>query len=320
MRIASYITALLLTIGVFYWMSETSPYKPAIVTHTENNISFETQTIPTFPEKTLLEIPVTITGVSDTGLIYSIRTPKTNQDEFTKLYKYKTTPMKLVDTANGIYQAEISAGFKGKRLLYYFDIRDKTGGTRGKFTQLNERLFELVFIGETSKFISYAHRILCIASFFIVLMMFSMAVFNVNMKSSSISFLYLVAAIFMFIGGIYAGSTLNKDMFDVGWNAIPFGFDVTDNKTQILVLLYLYMYFTIRSSSVLKTDNNDHKQNSSSIPLLIVGSLTLVLYLVPHSIIVDPRIVKYGSYLSIISIVGLYLFGTYSRLSSLKKK
>ncbi len=81
----------------------------------------------------------------------------------------------------------------------------------------------------------------------------------------------LAGWIWMAIGGVPIGMLMNRFAFGVYWEAWPFGADVTDNKTQALLLLYALALLASRKG-----------RRPWLIPL---ASLTvLAVYLIPHSI------------------------------------
>jgi len=78
----------------------------------------------------------------------------------------------------------------------------------------------------------------------------------------------------MFVGGIPFGILMNYFTFDVYWEAVPFGNDVTDNKTQVALIFWgLASVFLTRRPG-----------RHAAFFTLAAGLLSLAMYLIPHSL------------------------------------
>ncbi|MCE1199424.1 MAG: hypothetical protein LWW85_10685 [Marinilabiliales bacterium] len=73
------------------------------------------------------------------------------------------------------------------------------------------------------------------------------------------------------IGGLIMGPLVQKYAFNEWWAGVPYGFDLTDNKTLIAIVVWVAAYFL--------------SKNQQSRGLVIVASLvTLVIFCIPHSL------------------------------------
>jgi len=78
----------------------------------------------------------------------------------------------------------------------------------------------------------------------------------------------------MFIGGVPIGFMMNYYAFDVIWEAVPFGSDITDNKTQVALIFWgLAAIFLTRRPG-----------RHAGIFAVGAGALSLGMYLIPHSL------------------------------------
>lgn len=79
--------------------------------------------------------------------------------------------------------------------------------------------------------------------------------------------------IFLVIGGLILGPIVQKYAFGAYWTGWPFGHDLTDNKTLIMVLVWAFAIFKLR------------KNPSNKIWPIIAAAVVLIVYLIPHSVL-----------------------------------
>jgi hypothetical protein len=85
--------------------------------------------------------------------------------------------------------------------------------------------------------------------------------------------LALAAAILLIVGGFVLGPLVQKYAFGVLWSGFPFGMDLTDNKTVIMLLFWIAALVAGRKGKPAR-------------PFVLAASLvTLVIYLIPHSLL-----------------------------------
>lgn len=78
---------------------------------------------------------------------------------------------------------------------------------------------------------------------------------------------------FFFIGGFILGPLVQKYAFDALWTGFPFGFDLTDNKTLIAMLGWVWAWFK----------NRNGKDGRGWV--FFAAVLMLAVYLIPHSLL-----------------------------------
>lgn len=85
--------------------------------------------------------------------------------------------------------------------------------------------------------------------------------------------LSIYTLIFLLIGGFVFGAILQKYAFGVYWSGIPFGKDLTDNKTLIAIIIWVWAVVKLR-------------RNPENRVLPIVAALVIItIYLIPHSLL-----------------------------------
>lgn len=78
---------------------------------------------------------------------------------------------------------------------------------------------------------------------------------------------------FFFIGGFILGPLVQKFAFDALWTGIPFGYDLTDNKTLIAMVGWAWAWYRNRNG------------RDGRIWIIIAAVLMLAVYLIPHSVL-----------------------------------
>lgn len=80
-------------------------------------------------------------------------------------------------------------------------------------------------------------------------------------------------SVFLLIGGLVLGPIVQQYAFGAYWTGWPFGHDMTDNKTVVSLLVWLFALYK------LKKNPKDFKY------ALIAFAVMMVVYLIPHSVL-----------------------------------
>lgn len=87
----------------------------------------------------------------------------------------------------------------------------------------------------------------------------------------SYKFFTIITFATLFIGGLVFGPIVQKYAFNEWWTGIPFGWDLTDNKTLITVLVWLMAIEMI-------------KKKSAAFWVIIASLVTVAIFTIPHSL------------------------------------
>jgi len=79
--------------------------------------------------------------------------------------------------------------------------------------------------------------------------------------------------IFLIPGGLILGPVVQKFAFGAYWTGWPFGHDLTDNKTLVMVLVWAFAAYKLR------------KDPSNRVWPVVAAIMVLVVYLIPHSML-----------------------------------
>ena len=81
------------------------------------------------------------------------------------------------------------------------------------------------------------------------------------------------AAVVLFIGGLVLGPLVQKFSFGVLWSGVPLGFDLTDNKTLIAMVVWIAVLFLMR------------KGRQARVWTIAAAVILMVVYSIPHSVL-----------------------------------
>jgi len=77
----------------------------------------------------------------------------------------------------------------------------------------------------------------------------------------------------LILGGMIFGPIMQKYAFDAFWTGVPFGIDLTDNKTLIAVIGWIIALVAIKKSA------NPKRW------IIVASVLMFIVYLIPHSVL-----------------------------------
>lgn len=82
-----------------------------------------------------------------------------------------------------------------------------------------------------------------------------------------------LTVLFLIVGGFIFGPMVQYYAFGEWWTGFPFGIDLTDNKTLVALIFWLFAYFKMK-----RTQNFEKW-------ILIAAIVMLLIFLVPHSLL-----------------------------------
>ncbi len=188
----------------------------------------------------------------------------------------KETPMKK-GKEKGVFEKGIKSRGPGMKLHYAFKALSRKGET----IRLPEKGYlTVVTKGNVNKIILFAH----IGAMFLALVLllaagWKCAAFLLKNKGLfGASKLVKVATIVMFIGGVPLGMIVERAVFGTWWEGWPFGRDVTDTKTSVILAVWLLL--TWRRP----LPGEKEERSSRKWAILVIGMIifTIIVYLIPH--------------------------------------
>lgn len=240
----------------------------------------------TVPKQTGDEIPVIsakVSGATDVKLVYKIG----------KDGEFQSVSMNPKPGEENVFTASIPHYPKATNAWYYIEAIKRTVDAEVRVTlpdksSPNFKPILLKFEGKVPAYIIIPH-VLCNfgAIFFAVLTMFSAVDIRKGRKSLRESIKFpLLTFILLFLGFIPFGIAMNHFAFGATWEAFPFGKDVTDNKSQIILLSWLVTLFLVKGTLCRKDDRkNLISDRGYSTMVIIVFIITIAMYAIPHSFV-----------------------------------
>lgn len=159
---------------------------------------------------------------------------------------------------------------------YRFVIRGENEKPQIILSQNDDKPMILKFVGNVPIWVLVPH-IICMflgITFLFLALFGAVALVRNRSDAGGTARLARWAWTFMFAGGVPFGIAMNWYAFHVLWEAVPFGDDITDNKTQVALV------FWGLASIVLTRRPGRH----SGLFALAAGLLVVAMYLIPHSL------------------------------------
>jgi hypothetical protein len=264
-----WILALIITLSAAYYQRKTGPTYPKSVNITLNNTDYELKLVRSIglDERPEVKLHVVDTSVKAALFYKRFRT----EEEYQKAdFSYKVYPIHSF-VMNKLFKMNEEKGFFAEvplqppagKLQYYVEITDSKG------TQIILRDAPLVvrFKGSVPSAVLTPHIIIMF-----IAMLFStaaglLALFRIGtFRKYAIWTLILLTA-----GGMILGPVVQKYAFGELWTGIPFGWDLTDNKTLIAFLFW-----------VLAVIMNRKKERP--VYTILASIVLLLVYSIPHSL------------------------------------
>ena len=251
-KILLWILAFVITVGAAYYQRITGPTYPAKAHITINGTTTvqelkRTQT-NTQPCNIEIQAPDNVTGQ-----LFFRRYPGT--EEWTV-----TTMQRTGNILSGLLPSQPAAG----KLEYYISLTDGHGG---EFTVCKENPVVIRFKGDVPAGVLIPHILLMFAAMLLSTLagLFAVSGYSSQRIYGQLTLLILLA------GGFILGPLVQNYAFGELWTGIPFGWDLTDNKTLIATAVWL--------AAVLLNRKKESRRWT-----IIAAIVLLIVYSIPHSL------------------------------------
>ncbi|MDD3642461.1 MAG: hypothetical protein PHQ19_03250 [Candidatus Krumholzibacteria bacterium] len=194
----------------------------------------------------------------------------------------ETLPM---ERSGPLWTASLPSLERGRRIEYGFRL--VPAGDESPARPVTTRLFRIKYKGEVSPTVLVLHILCMFASFFFIVesVLGAGAILARGEPKEFTVAMTRWVVLFSFLGGWPLGWVLNWQRFGVMWEGFPFGYDVTDNKTQILFLFWLVVVLLSWRSFFGRRQGRDPAPvRVYAWAVLVSAAVSLALFLVPHSL------------------------------------
>jgi len=267
-KFSLWLLAFFITIGAAYYQRKTGPTYPKQIDVTLNDSVY---TLKLVRSLALNERPEVKLHLSDTKIKARLfyRRFRSDYEYMVSNFVYKVYPLNSF-IMNKIFKINEEKGFfavvpqqpPAGKLEYFIEITDSTG-TR---TYLKEEPVIIRFKGSVPGIILVPH----------VLLMFTAMLFSTfaglsgiaklpSYKKYSIWTLVLLTA-----GGMFLGPLVQYHAFGELWTGIPFGWDLTDNKTVIALAFWILAVIM-------------NRKKERPLFTVLAALVLLLVYSLPHS-------------------------------------
>ncbi len=206
---------------------------------------------------TLVTIPNPGRGV--TGALYYKRYP--TNDEFTGVG---------LETTGDLLGARLPAQPAAGKLEYFIVLDD--AGRQVRIPDSAEDNVIIRFKDPTPLYVLLPHVIMMFFAVLIGMRAALAAIFD----PGGMRKLAWTALVLMTVGGMILGPLVQKSAFGAYWTGFPFGYDLTDNKTLIMWLVWVGACWVIWKGP-------QTKAAWGRLSVILAALVMMVVYLIPHS-------------------------------------
>jgi hypothetical protein len=249
--IIAWVLAVIITLIAAYYQRLTGPSYPKKTTAEIRGITYDLKLLRTHGCETDCEVSVPVDDNSVRGFMIYRKYP-TND-------KWDTVAMKRMGSQmTAFLPKQPPAG----KLEYYFIFR--TGSN--EYPVLKESPVVIRYKGEVPPFVLIPHILLMFFGMLLSTLAGLLGAFKIE-KARLYTFITFIS---LLIGGMILGPLVQQYAFGALWTGVPFGWDLTDNKTLIAFLAWVVALIANRKKFR---------------PGFIIGAaiITLAIFSIPHS-------------------------------------
>lgn len=264
-----WILAIIITLGAAYYQRKTGPTNPRETIVAVNDTIVKVRLVRSLGLDERPEVRLAITDTSVRAKLY-YRRFRTGEEYSSSEFKFKVYPVNsiLMNKVFGITEekglfAAVPQQPPAGKLEYYIELTD----SKGTQNILRETPLVIRFKGAVPSYILTPHIIFMFLAMLLANVAGLMALAGMpSFRKYSVWTLATLVA-----GGMILGPAVQKFAFGEFWTGVPFGWDLTDNKTLIALIFWILAVVM-------------NKRKNSRVYTLLAAAVTLIIFSIPHSL------------------------------------
>lgn len=260
--------AFIITIGAAYYQRKTGPTYPKRTDVVVNDSTYELSFVRSIGHDERSEVKLSI---PDTGIKARIFYKRFRSDDEYEVgnFSFKVLPVEsfimnkvFKITEEKGYFADIPMQPEAGKLQYYVEVTD----SKGTFNLFRDDPVVIRFKGTVPGYILIPHVLLM----FLAMLFSNLAGLMGIIKYPKYKKYTNWTLVLLFAGGMVLGPLVQKFAFGDLWTGIPFGWDLTDNKTLIAFIFWILAVVM-------------NRKKERPIYTIIAAIVLLLVYSIPHS-------------------------------------
>lgn len=269
-RFLIWLPAFIITAFAAYYQRITGPTYPKKINVVLSGSAYELKLTRSISINERSEVKLNINDTAIKAVIY-FKKFRSNDEYQSADFKYKVYPVHSF-MMNKVFKVTEEKGFfaplpvqpPAGKLQYYIDITD-SGGTR---SLLKETPVVVRFKSGVPGYILIPHILIIFLA-----MLFSTATGMLALfKEPSYKKYGIITLVLLIAGGMILGPLVQYYAFGELWTGIPFGWDLTDNKTIIALIFWIIAVIA----------NKSKERPAYSI---LAALILLIVFSIPHSLL-----------------------------------
>lgn len=268
-KLIFWILAFVITITAAYYQRKTGPTYPKRLGVEVNGKTYELKLVRSLGLDERSQVKLAIYDTTVQARLFFRRFP--SGDEYqTSDFSYKVYPVHSY-IMNKIFKIYEEKGFfagipqqpAAGKIQYYFEITDKNGTK----TYLKDLPVVIRFKGSVPGYILLPHILLMFLAMLFSTLAGLMALGKIGLYKK-----YSVWTLVLFVaGGICLGPIVQYYAFGDFWTGVPFGWDLTDNKTLIALIFWILAVVM-------------NRKKERPLYTILAAVVLLLVYSIPHSL------------------------------------
>lgn len=247
--------AFLITLGAAYYQRKTGPTYPKSMEVNLNGQAYKLKLVRSLGLASSPEVKLAISDTAVKAKLYFRRYPSGDE--------YQVSDFIYKETSRGKgFSAIVPRQPPAGKLQYYFEISD----SKGTVAYMKDTPIVVRFKGDVPAFIMIPHILLMF-----IAMLFSTLAGIMSIGRHPLYRKYTVWTLILFIaGGIVLGPIVQHYAFGEWWTGVPFGWDLTDNKTLIAAIFWILAVVM-------------NRKKERPLYTALASFVLLLIYSIPHS-------------------------------------